>query len=219
MADKKEGAGHDALIESEKRLGEALKKIITATRGLKNPTGKSEALEAQNIVLENGLKDLTRDYEKLNQAFIEVSEKVKTSQVEPQSNNNELVEENNTLKGELAKTQRDHESLKDSFTLLKKRYAEIEESQDVGGFVIPNEGDGDGNPIADKVAEELLVEGDALKKELDALKEEYSRQIGENELLIAETEAAKLAKKTVADSLDKTIVRLEGMLETTEITH
>ncbi|MGY8985414.1 MAG: hypothetical protein ACKVIX_02115 [Sphingomonadales bacterium] len=149
MADKNQGAGQDAMIESEKRLNEALEKISSATRSLRESSGKTQALESQNSILENNLKNITTDYEKLTEAFQEANEKIDSVQIVPQENTSKLQDYNK-----------------------------------------------------------------ALCEELENLRSKYSQKIGENELLVAEAEVAKLAKKTVVDSLDHTINRLEGILNT-----
>ena len=149
MADKNQGAGQDAMVESEKRLNEALEKISSATRSLRESSGKTQALESQNSILENKLKNITIDYEKLTEAFQEANEKIDSVQIVPQENTSKLQDYNKVL-----------------------------------------------------------------CEELENLRSKYSQKIGENELLVAEAEVAKLARKTVTDSLDHTINRLEGMLNT-----
>lgn|GEM_PF-3469024 len=212
--------------ESEKRFHAALKKLENAANSFraKCEAGhvasdeEKEALLAQNAILQDGLDRLKVDYEQMEAALVDLKAQVESSQKSPQGNQGPqgdgagqtdlVTAERDSLREELTMVQRDYQTLEDSFTALKSQYAAFQDEE--AGFAEAMSSSGAG-VVSEREANELREERDSLRMELEKIKDEYVRQLAENELLQAEAAGVETVRQKLKDNLDGTISRLEAM--------
>ena len=205
--------------ESEKRYQAALKKLETAAGSFRAASEKEkEALLAQNAVLQEGLDNLKADYEKLEGALVELKDQVEAAQKtgaaedgtahDDNGQTDLITAERDSLREELTMTQKDYQTLEDSFAALKSQYAAYQEEEAEFAEAMSASGAG---VVSEREANELREERDSLRAELEKIKEEYVRQLAENELLQAEATGVENVRQKLKDGLDGTISRLEAM--------
>ncbi|MCK5041747.1 MAG: hypothetical protein KAR62_05610 [Sphingomonadales bacterium] len=207
------------VIESEKRFKKALDLLEKSAKKQHGAESKNvQALEEQNKILQQGLDALKQDYEKMDAVFVALKAEIKVAQQEAQQKANEggaanadvaaLTGERDALKEELVMTRTDYQSLEDSFSTLKRQYAEVEEE---GQEFYANASNESAGVVSEKEFESLSDERDSLKEELEKIKENYVMQLAENELLIAEANGVEKTKESLKASLDKSIQKLEQL--------
>jgi chromosome segregation ATPase len=220
-------------IESEKRFKRALDLL---DKNVKKQQGgqvkKVHALEEQNNILQQGLDALKQDYEKMEDVFISLKEEIKAAQIKASQEKAAseakavsqaeatsaggadkadiaaLTGERDALKEELAMTRNEHQSLEDSFSALKRQYAEVEED---GQKFYDNVSNSNAGVVSEKEFESLTAERDSLAQELEKIKEIYVMQLAENELLLAEASGVSKTKENLKESLDRSIEKLEQL--------
>ncbi len=211
------------VIESEKRFKKALDLLEKSAKKQHGVESKNvQALEEQNKILQQGLDALKQDYEKMDAVFVALKSEIKVAQQEAQKEAQQkaneggaanadvaaLTGERDALKEELAMTRTDYQSLEDSFSTLKRQYAEVEEE---GQEFYANASNESAGVVSEKEFESLSDERDSLKEELEKIKENYVMQLAENELLIAEANGVEKTKESLKASLDKSIQKLEQL--------
>lgn len=208
------------VVESESRFLKALDRLEKIAAEKSNIHAEREqTLEQQNAILQEGLDGLRQDYEKMEAIFVELKEQVKEAQtaaakaemnsetdIEDTPGFKNLSAERDALKEELEITRRDYETLEDSFRAMKNQFADQEED---GQAFIEAMANNQAGVVSSKQHEALVSERDAIKQELERIKEIYVMQLAENELLLAEATGVERTKKSLRDSLDKSIAKLE----------
>ena len=204
-------------IESEKRFKKALdllEKSVKNQHAKKSDNEKN--LMEQNKILQDGLDNLKQDYEKIEAVFVDLKEQVKEAQkdaVEAQAkagsgDTSAITAERDTLKEELEMTRKEHEALEDSFSTLKRQFAEVEEGNQE---FFQDQSASNAGVVSEKEYNDVRDERDGLKEELEKVKDVYVMQLAENELLLAEANGVEKTKESLKKSLDNSIQKLEQL--------
>lgn len=202
-------------IESEKRFTKALGLLEKSVKKQQGEKSKNEtALEEQNKILQQGLDALKQDYEKMEDVFVSLKQEVEEARSKTNASDAgdadaaNLKQERDALKEELEMTRNDYQALEDSFSALKRQYAEIEED---GQAFVETMSNANAGVVSEKEFENLTAERNSLAEELEKIKENYVMQLAENELLLAEANGVEKTKESLKASLDRSIQKLEQL--------